>query len=564
MRLMQWLSLGLVLAAMAAGQSATAQFNSIVFEEDFDSLTLGDSVNERLGFPLVTRLETDTDSAPLPGVFTATAPSGWTVDNALATYQGAPTVGNAGVPGTGDSAVGVAEFDGWTFLDKDFWSDAAGDQRRSEFTNASGTVAVVDPDEYFDEFAGPDDLGYFNSGLTTPSFSVAPGNFFNLTFDSSWRNESFDDGHPDALIEDLNNQAVEVLVAYDNGTVVTLDAWNSDPASGAFKPDEVEVEVSPGVFEDVPTNVTNEALAYTFGAAPGATSAQIQFNIANAGNDWWWALDNINVDNIITSASVLSEDFESLPLGDSVNERISLVPEKVTAVESDPDTTARPDSFTQTPPAGWNNDNSQVAGVGDPQVGVEEWEGWSFVTPDFWAFTEGGAREEFTKGTGVIAVADPDEWDDLEGDIGGGEINGPANIAPFDATLETPAIDITGVAEGELAIAFDATWREEGIQTAVLTADYADGNGPIEVLRWESAGGDPTFFTDDLLNESVLLRLDNPAGATEVTFAFRLFDAGNNFYWGIDNIQVGAIPEPATGGLLLIAVSALGVARRRG
>lgn len=554
---MQWLPLGLATAVLMAGGSATAQFNSIVFEENFDSLaaSLGDSVNEREGFPIVTRLETDIDSAPVPSVFSSTAPAGWTINNALDMYQGAPTVGNTGVPGTGDSTVGVDEFDGWTFVDKDFWSEAAGDQRRSEFTNATGTVAVVDADEYFDEFGGPSELGYYNSGLTTPSFSVAPGNVFNLTFDSSWRPESFDDGHPDALIDSLNNQAVEVLVVYDNGVASTLDAWNSDENSGAFKPDEVN---------DVPTNSTNEALSYNFGAAPGATSAQIQFNLANAGNDWWWAVDNINVDNIVTSTTVLSEDFESLPLGDSVNERRSLVPERITAIETDPETSPRANSFTQTPPAGWTNDNSQVAGVGNPEVGVEEWEGWSFVTPDFWFFAEEGDRVEFTKGSGVIAVADPDEWDDLEGDIGGGEIDGPASISLFDATLATPAIDITGVPEGELAIAFDATWREEGIQTAVLTADYNDGNGPVEVLRWESRDGDAAFFQDDVLNESVLLRLDNPAGATEVTFAFRLFDAGNNYWWAVDNIQVGAIPEPATAGLLMVAVSALGVSRRRG
>ena len=163
-------------AAVLAGGQASAQLTSVLFTEDFESLagSLGDSVNERQGFPIVTRVATDTDSAPIPGAYSATGPAGWVVDNSLANYQGSPTIGNAGVPGQGVADYGVDEWEGWGFANKDFWSEAAGDQDRSMFTNASGTIAVVDPDEYFDldpadgETSGPSNPnhgGFYNSGL---------------------------------------------------------------------------------------------------------------------------------------------------------------------------------------------------------------------------------------------------------------------------------------------------------------------------------------------------------------------------------------------------------------
>ena len=38
--------------------------------------------------------------------------------------------------------VGVTEWKGWSFADKDWWVQAAGDQRRSEFELGEGAVAI--------------------------------------------------------------------------------------------------------------------------------------------------------------------------------------------------------------------------------------------------------------------------------------------------------------------------------------------------------------------------------------------------------------------------------------
>jgi hypothetical protein len=219
----------------------------------------------------------------------------------------------------------------------------------------------------------------------------------------------------------------------------------------------------------------------------------------------------------------------------------------VTQVNNHATTTPRPDSFTHTPPAGWNVDNSGLpaAGIGDNNLGVFEWEGWSFATKEFSVFSAQGALGNFTKSTGAYAVADSDEFDDL---------GGAADVTrPYNTVLETPTLDVTGLAANSLQLKFDSAWQDEGNQKAIITADY--GSGEVEVLRWESVAG--AFFHDDNLNETVLLDLNNPAGATSMKLRFKYLDAGNNWFWAIDNIRVGVgIPEPSSLAMALIAACA--------
>ena len=229
---------------LAPGSVSLAQFNTVLLSEDFDDLVRGDSVNERTFYQYTgTALATDPNTVPIPGVFSSTGPTGWEVDNTLDEYQGAPTTGNTGVPGAGVAEYGVDEWEGWSFVNKDFWS-TVDNQRRSEFDAATGTIAVADPDEYFD-LGGPGDTvngGFYNTGLKTPAISVTPGGSYTLDFDYSWRDETFDDPHPNATFTDQNNQSAEVLAVFTDsvGSVVqtsTLDAWNSDPNDLAFRDD---------------------------------------------------------------------------------------------------------------------------------------------------------------------------------------------------------------------------------------------------------------------------------------------------------------------------------------
>ncbi|MGE3641353.1 MAG: PEP-CTERM sorting domain-containing protein, partial [Pirellulales bacterium] len=347
-------------------------------------------------------------------------------------------------------------------------------------------------------------------------------------------------------------QAVEVLAVYNDpaGTTQQRLVWNSDPASPTFKND-----------------AQNETLSFNFGVPAGATSVSFKFNYVNAANDWWWAVDNLEVTNLSAGgASVWAENFDGVALQDSVNERRSTVPSKLTAVESAPNSSSRPDSFTNVPPTDWAIDNSGLpAGtVGRDDKGVYEWEGWNFATLDFWKFADTQGREQFTKCTGNCAIADSDEWTDLGGPGG-----------PMDTLLTSPTLDITGVDAGKLRVAFDSSWRQEDDQVAQVEVSY-DGGAWEKILRYEShqtvddgMGGtmpNPNFHPD-ATNESVLLALANPGGAHTAQLRFSYLGGNNNWWWAVDNVKVSAVPEPSTCGLMLLAaasVAAAGRTRRQG
>jgi hypothetical protein len=118
-------------------------------------------------------------------------------------------------------------------------------------------------------------------------------------------------------------------------------------------------------------------------------------------------------------------------------------------------------------------------------------------------------------------------------------------------------------------LAFDSSWRPEGTaQSAEITVDY--GSGPQVVLRWDSDPASPNHHGIDAsgafnLNESVLIPLNNPMGATTAQLAFKYLNGSNNWFWAVDNIRVGNIPEPGTSLLLSLAIAGMvifGVRRR--
>lgn len=551
-----WLTgFGLAAAAGLMAQSANAQ---ILYSENFDTLPLLGSVNERLGPGKVTVVATEPGTAPYPNAFAKSDPSmglsgtSWEIDNALGQFDGvpsigyspSPTTGNVGVPGAGLPDYGVDEWEGWSFASKSFWL-TADQQDRQLFTAGEGTVAVVDPDEYFDlgDTDDPVHGGYFNSSLKSPSVAVVGdgSNFYTLTYDSSWRDEALDDDYgPNPALNATNNQSVEILAVFDNGVTQVIDGWNSDSTSATFK-------------NDAPNEVDRQV---AFLAPAGASSVRLHFNIANAANDWWWAIDNLSLKNVNSDTEVWNENFEDVELGPSVNEREAFTT-KQTVAAGTANTLSRPNSFTNDPtPVGWSVDNSGLPGgtLGDNDIGVYEWEGWSFAPLEFWTFADTQNRQQFTKCVGNCAIADSDEWTDLGNPGAGG---------PMNTVLASPAIDISGVGPGNLRLSFDSSWRPEDAQTALITVDFNDGNGPQTVLLWESDSNSPNFHPD-ATNESVTnLLVNNPAGAATATFRFSHLGGNNNWWWAVDNIVVSAVPEPASFGLLLVGAIGMSVVSSR-
>jgi prepilin-type N-terminal cleavage/methylation domain-containing protein len=242
---------------------------------------------------------------------------------------------------------------------------------------------------------------------------------------------------------------------------------------------------------------------------------------------------------------LFSENFDGLSLGPPLDEDWPFL-----------------NAFTHTTPTGWN------MSLGQTPSGVREWDGWSFANKGFWVdVSRGEGREQFTLGSGTVAVADSDEWND---------IGNPANALHFYQTLlKTPVIDISSAKKMPLKLQFDSSWRggccDDGErfdpngnnQTAVLTA-YTDVGPPIELLHWESApfrdpvSGRPSinpahtpnqYYKPDALNQHMLVDLRPPQPgepprpflpeeAEQVAFEFRVSNAGDDGWWAVDNTSV--------------------------
>ena len=149
---------------------------------------------------------------------------------------------------------------------------------------------------------------------------------------------------------------------------------------------------------------------------------------------------------------------------------------------------------------------------------VVEFDGWTFVDPVWWNDTSGDQeRSRFTKGTGVIAVADSDEFNDK-------------TIAGFNSTLSTPPIDISTAIAGSLILTYDSSWRQEP-QHGRLTVTF-DRKGTDAVTLLELTPDSPTA-----LDETVEIRLNNPEGASTAVISWEK-QGRNNWWWAIDNIEV--------------------------
>ena len=98
------------------------------------------------------------------------------------------------------------------------------------------------------------------------------------------------------------------------------------------------------------------------------------------------------------------------------------------------------------------------------------------------------------------------------------------------------AISLADIDPDSVQITFDSSWRPLGDQTAILEA-VIDGGDPIELLRWDS-NELSTDFHGDSPDESIMLSVDNPEGAAEMVLQFRLSNAGDDWWWAIDNLAV--------------------------
>lgn len=227
-----------------------------IFTEDFEGLELQPFVGGAYG---------ENPDAGDGTDWTQTPPEGWSIDNEK----------NGGVPGYPDyvasdtEEIGMTEWRGWSFADKNSWISSSGGQNRSEYTLGEGTVAVVDPDEWDDTSPDPESFGTYNTFLSTPSIDISNriSDSIIVTFDSSWWDE--------------DTQDANFTVAYDGGTEEEVFYWAS---SG-----------SPTADVNYKGPARNEVVYLELTPPAGAQNAVFTFGMLNATNDWWWAIDNMIV-----------------------------------------------------------------------------------------------------------------------------------------------------------------------------------------------------------------------------------------------------------------------------
>jgi len=240
----------LLAVALLAGQATVAQAQSkVIYSENFESVKLGDSVDEALFSE---------------GVWTNKPPAGITIKNDL------PGIDDQG---NNVEGIGVTEWKGWSFADKTWWSQAAGDQRRSEFELGEGVVAIADPDEW-DDLGNPKQYGLYNTWMTLPAISLngIQANSLLMDFASSWRPEAMDD------VDNLNNQTAEITASFDGAPPVRVLYWDSDSSSDTYH-----------------DHAPNEEVSFAINNPAGAKNVVFTFGLLTSYNDWWWAVDNIVV-----------------------------------------------------------------------------------------------------------------------------------------------------------------------------------------------------------------------------------------------------------------------------
>ena len=209
------------------------------------------------------------------------------------------------------------------------------------------------------------------------------------------------------------------------------------------------------------------------------------------------------------------EDFEGVALGPNTDE-----------------TLAESIAWSAGAPEGGVNDRSMM-----PAGGVTEWRGWAIADKDWWVRASGDqSRGQFARASGNVAVADPDEWHDAERPDGGA----------FDASLISAQVSLSGIAAGSGVLSFDSTWDPYDEMRATITVRY-DGGEPMTIMEWTSRQGEESFHPKNA-NERVAVRIQNPEGAEQATFTFRLDRGDNDWFWAIDNLQLSGEVEGVTTG----------------
>ena len=303
---------------------------------------------------------------------------------------------------------------------------------------------------------------------------------------------------PNPLTAEVDPSTMDVILSWDQN-------WAPNHTYALYRNDELiaEIDGEETTYIDAPsfTGLSGEATFHYL--------LLLESNLTD------FSCDAEAVLGIPLGIDLLDENFDGLELFPAVDEAYGACGNSI-----DPDILG----WTHDPPQNWEIDNTNM-----PEVGTFEWRGWSFASMDFWVDAEDQLRSQFTRADGTVAVVDPDEWDDC-GDA--------ASFGSYNSILTSPLIPLMG---NPINISFDSHYRQEAPQQVYLTVSNWSGETLETLLHYSSSAGADNAG-GDVVNQRLSFIVETDE--SEIYFNWEMADAGNNWYWAIDNVKIQSQTPP--------------------
>lgn len=474
-----------VAAAMVllAGSAVEAQLVTVAFD-DFEGLTLQP-------FDVANDVGVGDGTDWTKDIRTGTGRE-WTIDNSQ--------MGNPAGSAAGGVCAELA-YNGWSAMDVDSWVEEQGPQigRTTLGAGTHNTALVADPDAYYD-FDDPTQPGDAYNSYISRDYDLAGRNEATLEITFDW----------EFAIE--NNQRGLVDVSFDGGVT-----WQN----------LIDVDNADGVNDTILTGPSTFVAGTDFVAT--SESLRLRIGCVEAGNNWWFAVDNIEV---TTADGFLDfEDFEGLELG----------PFGVAAGSPPGDGTDWTGKI-----ANWTVDNSAMLGFSLEGA----YDGWAVLDSDSWVNEQGGqGRTDLsTFGThNSVLVADGDAFYDYGRNL---DDTGPAPAQAVN-TWVSRTYDLSDYDNCTLQITFDYEFVVENQQRGLAQVSFDGGTTWTTLLDLDNNdGANDTKFTGFT---PFVAGVDFTATqSSSMILRFGYVNADNNWWFAVDNVRVEAeeltfVPGDANG-----------------
>jgi len=303
---------------------------------------------------------------------------------------------------------------------------------------------------------------------------------------------------PSPLTAEIDPSTMDITLSWDQN-------WAPNHTYSLYRNDELIAEI--------------DGVEITYVDAPSliglSGEATFHYRLVLESNSTDFTCEAEVVASIPIGTNILEENFNNLELFPAEDEAYGACGNSI-----GPDVLG----WTHVPPGNWTIDNTNM-----PEVGTIEWRGWSFASMDFWVDAEDQLRSQFTRADGTVAVVDPDEWDDC---------GNAASFGSYNSILTSPLIPLTG---NPIHISFDSHYRQEAPQQVYLTVTNVSGE-IIETLLHYSSNAGSDNASGDVLNQRLSFSVESDED--EIYFNWEMADAGNNWYWAIDNVTIQSQTPP--------------------